>query len=159
MRIDLLVQKTVVHNFLRIPQSTFPTLPSTVQMKSSCCSTQTLMTTSSNIVRTFVHIPFVEALEMRIDLLVQKTVVHNFLRIPQSTFPTLPSTVQMKSSRSSPETIMTTSSNIVRTFVYIPFIEASEMKIYLLVQTTVVHKFLRIPQRTFPTLPSTAQMK
>ena len=47
-------------------------------MKSSRSSTQTIMITSSNIVRTFVYIPFVEALEMRIDLLVEKTVVHNF---------------------------------------------------------------------------------
>ena len=51
------------------------------------------MTTSSSMVETFVYIPFVKASEMTIDLLVQKTVVHNFLRIPQSTFPTLPSTV------------------------------------------------------------------
>ena len=58
-------------------------------------------TTSSNIFETFFYIQFVEASEMTIDLLVQKTVVHNFLRIPQSTFPTLPSTVQMESSRSS----------------------------------------------------------
>ena len=159
MRIDLLVQKTVVHNFLRIPQSTFPTIPSTVHMKSIRSSTQTMMTTTSNIVRTFVYIPFVEASEMRIDLLVQKTVVHNFLRIPQSTFPTLPSTVQMKSSRSSTQTMMTTTSNIVRTFAYIQFVEASEMRIDLLVQKTVVHNFLRIPQSTFPTLPSTVQMK
>ena len=40
MTIDLLVQKIVVHKFLRIPQSTFPTLPSTVEMKSSRSSTQ-----------------------------------------------------------------------------------------------------------------------
>ena len=117
MRIDLLVQKTVVHNFLRIPQSTFPLLESTVQMESSRSSTQTMTTTSSNIVETFVLIPFVEASEMRIDLLVQKTVVHNFLRIPQSTFPLLQSTVQMESIRSSTQTITTTSSNIVETFV------------------------------------------
>ena len=45
-----------------------------------------MTTTSSNIVETFVYIPFVEVLEMTIDLLVQKTVVHNFLRIPESTF-------------------------------------------------------------------------
>ena len=159
MRIDLLVQKIVGHDFLWIPQSTFPTLPSTVQMKSSRFSTHTMMTISSNIVRTFVYITFVEASEMRIDLLVQKTVVHNFLQIPQSTFPTLPSTVHMKSSRSSTQTMMTTSSNIFRTFVYIPFIEASEMKIYLLVKKTVVHNFLQFPQSTFPTLPSTVQMK
>ena len=96
MRIDLLVQKTVVHNILRIPESTFPTLPSTVQMESSSSSTQTMTTASSNIVKTFVYIPFVDASEMRIDLMVQKTVVHNLLRIPQSTFPTLTSTVQME---------------------------------------------------------------
>ena len=60
-----------------------------------------MTTTSSNIVETFVYIPCVEASEMTIDLLVQKTVVHNFLRIRQSTFPTLPSTVKMLSSRSS----------------------------------------------------------
>ena len=55
-----------------------------------------MMTTSPSMVETFVYKPFVEASEMTIHLLVQKTVVHNFLRIPQSTFPTLPSTVQME---------------------------------------------------------------
>ena len=95
-----------------------------------------MTTTSSNIVETFVYIPFVEASEIPIDLVVQKTVVHNFLRIPQSTFPTLPSTVQMESSRSSNQTMTTTSSNIVETFVYIPFVEASEMTIDLLVKKT-----------------------
>ena len=54
---------------------------------------------------------------MTIDLLEQKTVVHNFFRVTQSTFPTLKSTVQMESSRSSTETMMKTSSNIVETFV------------------------------------------
>ena len=101
MTIDLLMQKTVVHNFLRIPQSTFPTLPSTFHMESSLSSYQTMTTTSFNIVETFVYIPFVEASEMTIDLLVQKTVVHNFFRIPQCTFPTLPSTFQIESSLSS----------------------------------------------------------
>ena len=54
MRMDLLVQKTVVHNFLRIPQCTFPLLQSTVEMESSRSSTQTMTTSSSNIVVTFV---------------------------------------------------------------------------------------------------------
>ena len=53
----------------------------------------------------------------------------------------------------------TISSNIVETFFYIPFLEASEMTIYLLVQKTVLHNFLRIPQSTFPTLNPTVQMK
>ena len=53
---------------------------------------------------------------MKIDLLVQKTVVHNFFRIRQSTFPLLQSTVEMESSRSSTETMTTTSSNIVEIF-------------------------------------------
>ena len=70
-------------------------------MESSRSSTQTMTTTSSNNVKTFVYIQFVEASEMTIDLLFQKTVVHNFLRIPQSTFITLPSTVQMQSNLSS----------------------------------------------------------
>ena len=83
------------------------------QVEFSRSSTQTMTTTSSNIVETFVYIPFAEASEMTIYLLVQKTVVHNFLRIPQSTFPTLPSTVQMESSRSSTQTITTISSNMV----------------------------------------------
>ena len=78
MTIDLLVQKAVVQSFLRIPQSTFPSLQSTVQMESSRSSTQTMTTTSSNIVETFVKIPFVEASEMRIDLLMKKTVFHKF---------------------------------------------------------------------------------
>ena len=59
-------------------------------MESSRSSTQTMTTTSSNIVETFVYIPFVEASEITIDLLVQKNVVHNFLLIPESTFPMLP---------------------------------------------------------------------
>ena len=54
MTIDLLKQKTVVQNFLQVPQSTFPTLKSTVQMKSNRSSTKTMITTSSNIVETFV---------------------------------------------------------------------------------------------------------
>ena len=98
-------------------------------MESSRSSTQTMTTISSNNVKTFVYIPFGETSEMTIDLLVQKTVVYNFLRIPQSTFPTLPSTVKMESSRSSTQTMTTTSSNIVETFVYISFVEASEMTI------------------------------
>ena len=153
--IDLVVQKTVVHYFLRIPKISFPTLPSTVEMESSRSSAQTMTIASSNIVETFVYKPFVEDSEMRIDLLVEKSVVHNFLRIPQSTFQTLPSTVYMESTRSSTQTLMTTSSNIVKTFVYIPFVEASKPTTDLLVEKTVVHNFLRIPQSTFPTLPST----
>ena len=124
-------------------------------MESTRSSTQTMMTTSSNIVETFVYIPFVEASEPTIDLLLEKTVLHYFLRITQSTFPTQASTVKMESIRSSTQTMMTTCSNIVETFVYIPFVEDSEMTIDLLVQKTVVHNFLRIPQSTFPTLPST----
>ena len=54
MTIDLLEQKTVVHNFLRVLQSMFPTLKTTVQMEKSRSSTQTMITTSSNIVETFV---------------------------------------------------------------------------------------------------------
>ena len=37
-----------------------------------------MTTTFSNIVETFVFIPFVQPSEMRIDLLVQKAVVYNF---------------------------------------------------------------------------------
>ena len=159
MRIDLLMKKTVVHNFLRLLQITFPLLQSTVQMESSRSSNQIIPTTSSNIVGTFFLIPFVEASEMTIDLLVQNTVVHNFLRIPQSTFPLLQFTVQMESSRSCTETMTTTSSNIVETFVKIPFAEASEIRIDLLVQKTVVHNFLRIPEITFPLLQSTVEME
>ena len=54
MTIDLLEQKTVVHKFLRALQSMFLTLQTTVQMESSRSSTQTMITTSSNIVETFV---------------------------------------------------------------------------------------------------------
>ena len=65
-------------------------------MESSRSSAQTMTIVSSSIVETFVYIPFVEDSEMWIDLLVEKTVVHNFLRILQSTFQTLPSTVKME---------------------------------------------------------------
>ena len=54
MTIDLQVQKTDVHHFLRILQSTFSTLPSGVEMESSRFYTQTMTSSSSNIVETFV---------------------------------------------------------------------------------------------------------
>ena len=54
MTIDLLEEKTVVHNFLRVPYSTFPMLQSTVQIEWSRSSTQTMITTSPNIVETSV---------------------------------------------------------------------------------------------------------
>ena len=54
MTIDLLVQNTDVHNFLQIPQSTFQTIHSTAEMESSRSSTQTMASSSSNIVETFV---------------------------------------------------------------------------------------------------------
>ena len=53
MRIDLLVQKTIIHNFLRIPQSPFPLLQPTVQMQSIRSSAQTMTKTSPNIVESF----------------------------------------------------------------------------------------------------------
>ena len=86
-------------------------------MESSRSSIQTMMWTSSKFLDAFVLIPFVEISEMTIDLLVQKTVVHNFLRIPQSTLPTLLSTVEMQSSRSWTQTMTWTSSNILEAFV------------------------------------------
>ena len=45
-----------------------------------------MTTTSSNIVETFVYVPFVEASKMTIDLLVQKAVVHNFWLIRKVRF-------------------------------------------------------------------------
>ena len=47
-------------------------------MESTRSPAQTMTIASSNIVETFVYVPFVEDSEIRIDLLVQKTVVHNF---------------------------------------------------------------------------------
>ena len=108
-----------------------------------------MTTTSTNFVETIVYIPFVEASEITIDLLREKTVVHNFLRITESAFPTLPSTVQMESSLSSTQTMTTTSSNIVETFVYIPFVEASVMTIDLLVEKTVVQNFCAFGELRF----------
>ena len=59
---------------------------------------------------------------MRVDLLVEDTVYHYFLRNPQITFPMLQSTVEMESSRYCSQTIGTTSFNIAETFVYITII-------------------------------------
>ena len=53
MRIDLVVQKNVVYNILRIPQTTFPLLQPTVQMQSIRSFSQTMTRTSSNIVESF----------------------------------------------------------------------------------------------------------
>ena len=54
MRVDLLVKNAVNHNFLRIPQTTFPMLQSTVQMESSRYCTQTITMTFFNIAETFI---------------------------------------------------------------------------------------------------------
>ena len=101
MRIDLLVENTVVHNFLRIPQSTFPLLQATVK----CNKGDLLLKQWRPPLQTSLNFsfwtPFEEAWKMTIDLLVHKTVFQNFLRIPLSTFPLLLSTVQMETSRSS----------------------------------------------------------
>ena len=53
MRIDLLAQKTVLHNFLRIPKSTFPLQQPTIQMESIRSFAQTMTRISSNIVESF----------------------------------------------------------------------------------------------------------
>ena len=150
MTIDLLVQKTVVHNLLRIPQSTLPLLQSTVQMESSWSSTQKLTTTSSNILEFFFLNTIWGSLRNYDCFTGAQDCFSQFLRIPQRTFPLLQSTVQMESSWSSTQTLTTTSSNIFEFFVETPFGEASEMTIDLLVHKTVFHNFLRIPQTTFP---------
>ena len=54
MRVYLLVENSVNQNFLRIPQSTFPMLQSTVQMESSRYCTQTIMMTFLNFAETFI---------------------------------------------------------------------------------------------------------
>ena len=54
--------------------------------------------------------------------MVVNAVNHNFLPIPQSTFPMLLWTVEMESSRYCSQTIGTTSFNMAETFVYIPII-------------------------------------
>ena len=56
MRVDLLVEDTVYHNFLRNPQITFPMRQSTVKMESSSYCSQTIGTTSFNIAETLVQI-------------------------------------------------------------------------------------------------------
>ena len=134
-------------------------LRSTVIMESSRSSTQTIKTTSFDIVKTFVLVPFLDTTKISIDLLVKNSVVHNFLRIPQNTFPMLQSTVQMESIRSSTQTITTTSFDIVKTFVLVPFLDTTKIRIYLLVKSSVVHNFLRIPQNTFPMLQFILQME
>ena len=127
-------------------------------MESSRSSAQTMTTASSNIVKTFVYIPFVEDSEMTIDLLVQKTVVHNFAYsgkcVSNATVHSL-NGIKPFFCPNNDDCF----SNIVETFVYKPFVEDSEMRIDLLVEKSVVHNFLRIPQSTFPTLPSTVYME
>ena len=85
-------------------------------MESSRSSTQTITTTSSNVVETFVKARFIEASKMRIYLQVQKDIINSFLRIVKNPFPMLLSTVQMESSLSSTQTIMTNFSNVVKNF-------------------------------------------
>ena len=118
---------------MRIPQNTFQMLQSTAQIESIRFSTQTISRTSSNVVETFVQLAFLEAIKIRIHLPVQNNVVHKFLRISQITFQMLQSTAQMESSRSSTQTITTTFSNVLQTFVQLGFIEDIKIMIDFLV--------------------------
>ena len=54
---------------MRIPQNTFQILQFTVQMESSRSYAQTIKTSFSNFLHTFVQLAFVEAMKIRIDLL------------------------------------------------------------------------------------------
>ena len=108
-------------------------LQSTVQMESSRSSTQTIRTTFSNVLQTFVQLAFVEAIKIRIDLIGVKNIVHKFLRIPKNTFQMLQSTVEIESSRSSTQTIRTAFSNVFKTFVQLAFVEATKIRIDILV--------------------------
>ena len=94
-----------------------------------------------DIVWTFVLLLFLDTIKIRIDLLVKNSVVYNFLRITQNTFPMLQSTVQMESSRSSTQTIRATSFDIVWTFVLVPFLDTNKIRIDLLVKNSVFKNF------------------
>ena len=108
-------------------------LQPTFQMESTRSSTQTITTTFCNVLENFVQLALVEAIKFRIDSRVLNNVVHNFLRISQSTFHMLQSTVQLESSRSSYQTIRTTSPKVVETFVSLQFVESTKNRIDLLV--------------------------
>ena len=83
-----------------------------LKMETSRSSTQTIRMTSSNVVETFVYLPFEEVIKIGFDLLVLKKIIFF-----TSTFPLLQSTVQMQSFRFSTQKMTTNSSNIVETFV------------------------------------------
>ena len=53
-------------------------LQSTVQMESSRSPTQTIKTSFSDVLQTFVQLAFLEAIKIRIDLLVEKILFTSF---------------------------------------------------------------------------------
>ena len=101
-------------------------LQSSVQMESSRSSTQTISTTFSNVLQTFVQLAFVEAIKIRIDLLVEKILFTSFCGFRKIRFKCY-SPIQMESSHSSTQTIRTTFSNFLQTFLQLAFVE--DMKI------------------------------
>ena len=86
-------------------------------MESSRSSYQTIRTTSSNAVETFVSLRFKKATKNRFDLLVKKKGYSKIFADFKNTFQMLQSTFQMESSRSSTQTMRTSFSNVFETFV------------------------------------------
>ena len=139
---DLLVQKAVIgHFFWQILHSPFPIIQSNFQMQSSRCSTQKITTTSSNVVETFLKQPFIEAPKIRIYLQVKTMLFTVFCGLLKVHFQCYCRQFKFESSLSSTRKLKTTSSNVIETFVKTSFIEASKMRIYLLVQKDVIHSF------------------
>ena len=107
-------------------------LQSTVQMESSRSPTQTIKTSFSDVLQTFVQLAFLEAIKIRIDLLVEKILFTRFCGFRKIRFKCY-SPIQMESSHSSTQTIRTTFSNVLQTFVQLAFVETIKIRIELLV--------------------------
>ena len=152
MRIDFMVQKTVVHNFLRIPQSTFPMLESTVHVKSGHCCVQTISNDFFEYRGNFCLNTFY--LNVKAEVWFAGTIGNffNFLRILQTTFPMLQWTVQVKSGRSCAEMIPNNFFEYCGNFFFNTFCLNMEIVVLIAWTIGVFYKFLRNLQTTFPML-------
>ena len=159
MTIDLLEQKTVVHNFIGLRQVRFQRYSPQFWLNQAVL----LLKQWSRLRLTSLKLSFKYHLwkpqKLRLIYWSKRPLFTIFCGFRKVRFQRYSPQFRLNQGVFPTQTMITTSSNIVETFVLIPFLEASEMTIDLLEQKTVVHNFLLVRKNTFPTLQSPAQME
>ena len=124
-RFKKLVQRHFLTVFLRITQSTFPMLRCSVKFNRIVLVLKLLSMTFYIIVKSLVQIPFVEASLLRIKILVRMPFLTIFCRLGKVRFQCYCAQFNFNRIVLSLKLISMTFYIIVKSFVWIPFVEAS----------------------------------